>query len=134
MLYQELSDMQPPLWECFFAFSEEQFSQGLEKTGLNRSNIVTADLGLYGSKRGIQKLLSDYEERDKRIALECDPQEVYDYEFDNHECDYTGDDTEAMEIVLRIFPVEKVKKIQRRWDMTPIEKIEGWRKCVSLNA
>lgn len=114
MLYKELSDMQPLLWECFFAFSEEQFSQGLEETGLNRSNIVTTNFGLYGSKRGIQKLLSDYEERDKRIALECNPQEVYDYEFDNHECDYTGDDTEAMEIVLRIFSPQDAAKVNRR--------------------
>lgn len=125
MNYAKLKQRQAPLFECFFAFNQKQFDQGLEKTGLDRSDVISPGMGLYGSRRGVEALRK-FNQETHQLMSQCNPQEVYDYEFDNHECDYVGSDFQAMEFVLSLFPVEKVRKIQRRWDMTPIEKIEGY--------
>ena len=50
----------------------------------------------------------------KRISKECIPQEVYNYEFDNHECSYVGDDEEAIKIVIDYFGAEKAKDVNRK--------------------
>ena len=67
----------------------------------------------------------DYNAFDKMFSLaaqECDPQEVYFYEFNNHECMYAFDgDDEAMELVIKIFGVEKAKQVNR---VDPGHKIE----------
>ena len=114
MSYKELKNREAPMWECFFAFSNKQLDEGLEKTGLGKSELLSYGHGLFGSKRGIDKFLDFYSETNKQIAEQCTPQEVYDYEFWNHECEYTGDDADAMEIVTKIFPPEKVSKVNRR--------------------
>ena len=48
------------------------------------------------------------------MSEECDPQEVYDYEYSNHECSYVGDDTEAIEIVIAYFGKERAKEVERK--------------------
>ena len=124
--YIELKSRKNTLWECFYAFNDRQMNEGLEETGLSKSEITHYGYGLYGSKRGIKKYLNFYDELNKQIAEQCTAQEAYDYEFDNHECDYTGDDTAAMVIVLGIFPSSEVRKIDRRWAVLPIEKVYGY--------
>lgn len=119
--YTTIKDRQPELFECFFAFSNKQFTEGRKKAGLEGKKICTLEnIGLYGTREGIKKLLADYDAIDKEIAENCDPQEVYNYEFDNHECSYTNDDEEAINIVVRIFGTEKAKKIKRRFAYTNI--------------
>lgn len=50
----------------------------------------------------------------KRVVEECDPQEVYFHEWNNHECMFT-DDTDAMKVVVRLFGTKagSVKRIRR---------------------
>ena len=85
MNYQEIKNEQPILRNCFFAFSTEQFNEGIEKYNLTGQKIYRGFGGLYGTKEGIEELMSFYDNLNNRIAKECDPQEVYDYEFGNHE-------------------------------------------------
>lgn len=122
--YQELKNRQPELHECFFAFSNQQFEEGIRKAGIEGKKILRAEGGLFGTQEGIQKLYSYYDENSKQISAECDPQEVYDYEFGNHECDYVGNDHEAIKIVSAYFDDEKAKTVKRRYAYTKIEELD----------
>lgn len=114
MNYQEIKNQQPILRNCFFAFSKEQFNEGIEKHNLQDQKIYQAQGGLYGTQEGIDELMNFYSELDERIANECDPQEVYDYEFDNHECSYTNDDTDVMLMVMNTFGWRVSSEIKRK--------------------
>lgn len=115
MKYQELKNQQPVLEECFFAFSNEQFAEGVKEHNLEGKKIYSGNYGVYGTKEGLLKLRAFYDGVHQQIAEQCSPQEVYDYEFDNHECTYVGDDEEAIDIVLDIFGVEKAKTVVRKY-------------------
>lgn len=114
-MYQEIKNQNPPLEKCFFAFSKQQFAEGKEKAGITDEQIYEAGAGLYGTKEGLQKLLDFYEGLQKKIALECTPQEVYDYEYVNHECGYVGDDENAILIVIQIFGVQLAASVNRKY-------------------
>lgn len=114
MNYQEIKNQQPVLRDCFFAFSTEQFNEGVKKHNLEGQKIYRGYGGLYGTSEGINELMSFYNNLNERIGKECDPQEVYDYEFDNHECSITCDDTEPMKIVMGIFTEEQCLNIKRK--------------------
>ena len=55
--YQKIKDQQPELTECFFAFSNEQFENGVKEKQLDGKKIFRAYGGLYGTKEGIQGVL-----------------------------------------------------------------------------
>ncbi len=112
--YSELKNINPELFECFFAFSDSQYNEGIAKHNLEGKKIFRGFGGLFGTQEGIAKLYADYDAIAKRITDECDPQEVYDYEFANHECGYTCDDSEAMKIVISHFPSEKYELVKRK--------------------
>ena len=114
MTYQEIKNEQPILKDCFFAFGQKQFDEAIEKHNLKDQKIYNGGNGLYGTKEGINELFAFYEGLNERIAKECDPQEVYNYEYDNHECSITCDDTDVMYIVLGIFTEEQCRKIKRK--------------------
>jgi hypothetical protein len=94
----------------FFAFSNDQIEKGLAELGLETKDIVSVGSGLYGTRKGIKSFLDYYDEREQRIKQDCTPQEVYDFEFVNYECDYTRDDSEALENVHDIFGTNVVVK------------------------
>lgn len=100
--------------ECFFAFDDTQFNEAIKERNLNIEDIKSCGNGLYGTIGGIKQFISNVKEKDKRISKECTPQEVYDYEFANHECGYVGDDREAFEIVLYYFDPVVALGVQRR--------------------
>lgn len=114
MNYQEIKNQQPILKDCFFAFSNKQFDEGVTKHNLEGKKIYRGYGGLYGTKEGIEELMNFYDNINERIGKECDPQYVYDYEFDNHECSITCDDTEPMMIVLGIFTEEQCRNVKRK--------------------
>lgn len=114
MNYQEIKNEQAPLNECFFAFSKEQFEKGIAENNLEGKKIYSGFGGLYGTEKGIKDLLHFYSDVNDRIAKECSPQEVYDYEYDNHECSITCDDSEAIMIALGIFTEAECKTIKRK--------------------
>lgn len=120
MNYQEIKNRQPELVDCFFAFSNSQFSEGIIKNNLQDKKIYSAGMGLYGTQEGIAQLMKYYDDLNEEIAAKCDPQEVYDYEFNNHECSYTCDDTDAIKIVASIFGNEKTATVKRKFAVMSI--------------
>jgi hypothetical protein len=114
-LYNEIKEKQPILFECFFAFSNEQFVEGKVKAGIVDQKIYSGIGGLYGTKEGIKKLYDDHDAINAEVAEKCDPQEVYAYEFGNHECGYTYDDSEAFAIIEGIFGEERAKAVKRKF-------------------
>lgn len=122
--YTKLKDQNPELVDCFFAFSKSQFQEAIIKHNLQDKKILKADGGLFGTQEGIQKLYDDYEAISAQITEKCEPQEVYAYEFDNHECSYVGDDEEAIKLVVSYFGDERAKKVKRRFAITKIENLK----------
>lgn len=120
MTYQEIKSKHPVLFECFFAFSNQQFAEGVKKAGLEEKKIFRGQAGLFGTKEGIEKLYADYKLIEKGVAKSCTPQEVYDDEYINHECGYVGDDEEAIQIVVGYFGKEKAKEVNRSFAYTKI--------------
>lgn len=123
MKYQEIKNEQPILRECFFAFSKEQFEEGVKKHNLEGKKLYRGFGGLIGTKEGIEELNKFYDNMGKRIGQECNPQEVYNYEFGNHECSYTNNDSEPMKIILCYFTEEQCRKVKRRFGHSTIEKL-----------
>ncbi len=101
--------------ECFFAFNLEQFAQGKKIAKIpDGEKIFRAGFGLYGTHDGLRRYFAGIDAITARIPLECDPQDVYDYEFDNHECGYTVDDKPAIKLVVSYFGEERAKTVKRR--------------------
>ena len=122
--YREITDEQAPLNKCFFAFSKSQFENGKREAGIGEYEKIYQDnYGLYGTKDGLEAVYAFYEERSKRIAEECNPQDVYDYEWNNHECMITYDDEEAIQIVIDLFGEETAKTVKRRYAHTIIGNV-----------
>ena len=125
MNYQELKCRQPEAKDCFFAFSKSQYHEGIKKHNLEGQKITMVDgWNLYGTGEGVKAFLKFYDDNMELMAKECTPQEVYDYEFDNHECDYTGDDKEAIEMVIDIFGTDRAKEVKRRYACVAIGGVE----------
>lgn len=106
--------------ETFFAFGHQQFDEAIEKLGLKDKKIYSAGFGLYGTKEGLNNYHKKTDDAISRIDQEirdnCSPQEVYDHEFDNYECEIVCDDQEAIEVVASIFGVERAKTdVKRRY-------------------
>ena len=124
--YHELKNEHPKSedYGVFFAFSNEQFEEG--RKGLIRKGylkegekVCQGPYGMFGSKDEIQRYLDFYAERGKRIKEECSPQEVYFYEFNNHECMVTCDDDDALRVVIDYFGNEAAHSIHRIYAGTP---------------
>lgn len=120
--YEELRSKHPDCSEygIFFAFNDKQYEEGkakMKELGFYKDGqkIYSFVAGGYGtSKELIDKFFNFYKEQDKIIAKECDPQEVYLYEYNNHECflSWDGDDA-AYDKVVHIFGKEVAETIKR---------------------
>ena len=80
-----------------------QFDEGIQERNLQEKKITTGGAGLYGTQEGIDSFRQFYADRREEIKSKCTPQEIYDYEYNNHECEYTGTDREALQIVKDYF-------------------------------
>lgn len=121
--YIEIKSKHPEMIECFFAFSDQHLSKGIKEKIPEGKEIFSGGMGLYGTREGIKKFLAFYDAITVEIGEKCDPQEVYDYEYNNHECSYTCDDTEAIKIVVSYFGEEKSTKVKRRHAIIEIENL-----------
>ena len=122
--YQEITNKQPNSVEygIFWAFSNKQFEEGY-KMLVNKGFIkegdkvkrVSAMSGMFGASfELIKKFFDFYANNDKLIAAECDPQEIYFYECNNHEYMYDWDgDAEPLRIIYKIWGREVAEKIHR---------------------
>ena len=103
-------------YDCFFAFGDKQFEEGLKQIRPLREGekICSAGAGLYGTRDGLDRYFAAHDDFDKRIAAECDPQEVYFHEYNNHECQISWDgDEPAYQIIVRLWGEDTAQKIQR---------------------
>lgn len=120
--YMEILKEEPDMDECgvFFAFNDESFDKGYRRL-VERGHIKDGDrivrkavCGLYGTECGLKRFNDFYKDKGRRIASECDPQEVYFREYNNHESmiGYEGD-TEPVSLVIRLWGEETARKIKR---------------------
>ena len=122
--YKEIRQTYPEMKKCFFAFNHLQWEAGIIESGISTNEkICSTNGGLYGTKGGIINYLAGLDRITARIPKECDPQEVYDYEFDNHECVYMCDDRDAIKIVTVYFGEDIAKTIKRRCAIADINKL-----------
>lgn len=128
--YRELCDRHPNADECgvFFAFSDKQFEEGyarlVELRHINQGDKVCRTSTIFGTKEGIRKFYQFYEENMDVIKNECDPQEVYFYEFNNFESMISWDgDKEAIKRIINIWGEEVANTIKRHNGCYTIEAI-----------
>ena len=121
--YTEIKNEQPMYWNVFFAFSDEQFEKGRKEAGIENELIFSCGDGIYGTKEGIRKLFDFYISQSHRIAAECDPQDVYNCEFENNECDYMGNDAEAIRVVHHYFGLERALGVKRKFGYLDLKSI-----------
>lgn len=118
-LYHSLNDeiYRQPLTDIgmFFAFDTKGVNEGIDtlrKRGLLKEGekIFNYGCGCFGIEGSFEKRLEFINERKRRMIEECDPYEVYVYEYNNFECciDYDGDQR-AVEAVLGIYGLERTK-------------------------
>lgn len=103
-------------FDVFFAFSTEQFKEGLASIRplAEGEKLVRIGAGGFATKDGAKRLDEFYASIDEQIKAECDPQEIYVYEYNNYECCIAWDgDLEAIKIVLSLFGEEAARKIKR---------------------
>ena len=118
--YTELQDEKYHIdcykYDCFYAFGQKQFDEYKKRIRPLREGekYVSAGAGLYGTRDGIDRLFDALKDIDEKIKQECNPQEVYFYEYNNHECQISWDgDGEPYNIILRIWGEETAAKIVR---------------------
>lgn len=114
-LYTEIKNLQPDTTECFWAFSNQQYHEGVKNKNLQDKKLYSAGGSLYGTLESLNNMAKFYENIAERIKNECDPQMIYDHEFWNHECEYVGSDTEAIQIVIDLYGSEKAKTVNRKY-------------------
>ena len=124
-LYHKLKyNDQPPAGDYFWAFSMEQFKQQLKAKKLEGKPLCRVGGGLYGTHEGIEALEAYYASVSERIRTECNPQEVYLYECNNHEYMYNWDgDEEALLLVIKYWGVDTARTIRRVRPVYSIEEI-----------
>lgn len=127
--YRELCDERDkcdiPSFGCFFAFSDKQFAEGLKtiRPLEEGEKLVRFMAGGYGTKEGVKQLVTYYKDMRERIANECQPYEIYCYEYNNHESFMSLDgDMVAIMVIVHTFGVETAKKIQR---FSPVHSIHS---------
>lgn len=102
-------------YRCFYAFSKEQFEQGQKSIRLRpNEKLVSFGGGGFGVEDGVNKYFAHLNEVQNRIRTECDPQEVYCYEFNNHECAIAFDgDVDAIRLIAATWGQEAASKVKR---------------------
>lgn len=115
MKYSEVKQFNPSMAECFFAFGNQQFAAGKVKAAISDdAEIFSGGAGLYGTQAGLAQFRKELDDLHQAIMDNCDPQDVYDYEFSNHECGYTGDDSIPLQIVADYFPNAEITRFSSR--------------------
>lgn len=128
-LKKEISEAPMDDFGIFFAFNTKQFEEGYSKLvesgrikqGERVQKMPGGAFGIIGS---FERLIEYYDNIEDKIRKECDPQEVYWYEYNNYECciAYDGDKS-AINHVISIFGAERCKSIRRFRDIYAFDEI-----------
>lgn len=123
-LYHHLKyEAQPPAGDYFWAFSVEQLKRSIKDKHLEDKKLYGKD-SLFGTKEALDALNAYYEDIAERIKNECNPQEVYLYECNNHEYMYNYDgDEEAILLVVKYWGEDVARTIRRVRPVYSIEEI-----------
>jgi len=118
----------------FFAFSNDQFAEGMQKIGLNPSEtdkIYSAGAGGYYKKTDAEKLHAMFKTHDDEMKQARTNEEfifhMFDYELGNHEYTYTGEVDQTLDALgltmeeinnneLLSNGLKKAKKAQWDWN------------------
>lgn len=117
-LHRELTEFRYEDYGIFVAYSKEQFKNhydALIKEGRISENEQIVKSGCtFGTEASFKKL-DEYLTRVKdRIKAECDPQEVYWYEYNNGECFLSWDgDAYAIKQIIHYFGIDAARNIRR---------------------
>jgi hypothetical protein len=88
--------------KVFFAFSESQLNEGLEKIGEKRENLTSIGMGGFIPKYNVKKYIEETSKLNEWFVKEVkklNPNEVIRYELNNYEAYYTGDISTAYEVL-----------------------------------
>lgn len=89
----------------FYAFSDKQFEEGMKKCGYDENTKLVKDgMGGFGTKEAFDERRKFYKKINDEIREKCTPEEIFEYEWWNHECGLTYDYSEALEITQEYFP------------------------------
>lgn len=123
--YKELKNLQAnnDYPGIFFAFDQKQFDEGFRQVEHLRETspetgkpekIISFGAGGYGWEHSFYDMLNIMDGIAYKIKTECDPYEVYCYEYNNHEgCINWDGDKDAMKIIIRIYGKDVARKIKR---------------------
>jgi hypothetical protein len=125
--YVELRGTQPNLSELgiFCAFTKEQYERGLASIEKREGKkVLCGPSGLFGYEESFDKLCDFYQTIDEKVKAECDPQEVYFYEYNNHECMINLEgDTPAIRVLLSYWEPAILESLTRLNDFETIDEI-----------
>lgn len=95
----------------FYAFSDDQFAEGLKNCGYSSADDVVADgCGGYGSREAFANRARKFATIDEEIKSNCTPEEVFSAEWWNYECGYTWEYSQPLRIVRRYWPGWEIPK------------------------
>lgn len=122
--YQLAYKNNPPEGEYFYAFSVDQVKQGIAAKHLENEKIYRASGGLFGTKVGIDNLFKHFDAINELIKADCNPQEVYFFEYNNHECMYSYEgDEPAIKLIIDYWGADVARTIVRIDGTTPIDEL-----------
>lgn len=103
--------------QLFWAFSDEQFKEGLAKINLPKGEKLTRFIGGgFLPSKNFDKMIEQMKEADKEEKRELKnnkdiKNKAILYELSNHECFYTGEIDNVVELFKDIYTVEDIKKV-----------------------
>ena len=104
----------------FFAFSGQQLAKGVQhikELGFIRDEselVQDRETGAFGTDAGLTAFFKFYNDSRSAIPKECDPQEVYFYEYNNFESMYAWDgDLEAIKVIINYWGTDVARDIKR---------------------
>lgn len=91
-----------------YVFGQEQWHDYLQRHNLTeeqaKATLVGDGYGGVGTREAFANREKYLDEWIERVKTECTPEEIFTYEYNNYECAYTYDYSDALKIVHRYFP------------------------------
>lgn len=130
-LVNEESNVDISKFDMFVAFTVKGFKEEAKKIRPLKKGekYVSIGGGIFGTRDGVDKYFDFLKSIDKKIAAECDPEEVYVYEYNNYESAIAYDgDMDAIKTVASYFGWDVAKKIKRFTAYHSFEEMMGGNK------